>query len=121
MAVIVPVWNMRVGVSMRVVAVRVPMRASVSVGPTFRLEWFVNMSDLGTKTAQHVFKHVVPLDQQPIHLHLTGRMPVPDVPGETRQPVAPYFRQRLDRRADRQSCTISGFNLFTIGQRPRLW
>ena len=79
------------------------------------------MGDLGTKTTQHILKHMVSLDQQAIRLDLTGSVAIAYVPGEAYQPVTPYFGQRFDRSANDQGSPIRSFDRFAVSKRTRFW
>ena len=71
------------------------MRSTMPIRPAFRCERSLQLFDICPQQAQHVFKHMVLLNQKIILFNLTGGMPVSDMPGDTRQMVVRNFQQRF--------------------------
>ena len=101
MTVIMPVRNVGVWVFVRVMRVRMPMRSTMPVSAALWLERLFDMGDLGTQPGQHVLQHMIPLDQQPVRLDLTGHVAVPDMPGEFCKAGSANFGEGFDRCPNR--------------------
>lgn len=55
------------------------------------------MGNRSAEASQHVFEHMIALDQDTVDFDLTGRMAVPDMPCKARYILSPNLCQRLLR------------------------
>jgi hypothetical protein len=104
LVVIVPMFViMTVIVFVVVLPVPVIMRLGGLIRAAVRLEWRLDMGDLGAQSAHHVFEHMIAADAQAVGQHFHMHMPVAEVIGGTRQLPgigAAHFGEFFRRRDD---------------------
>jgi hypothetical protein len=92
-------------------------------GAALRLEGRLDGDDASTEAAQHVFKHAVAADAQPIPDGLHFGMAVTEMPGEAGKRRGVGRRdlgERLRSRDDSYSCAVAEHQAIAVAQRRRL-
>ena len=90
----------------------VPHRAPQAIGAALGPERPGHAVQDRAKPGQHGFQHMILPDHQPVGINLAGRVPVSDMPGETRK-VAPNLHQRFVGRGDLDQPPVGQFEPIT--------
>lgn len=97
-----------------IVVMTVAVGPPVAIGATFGREGRDNRSHVRTKQRQHIGHHLILTDSQHVIFDLTGRVPVPDVPRQTRQMIPPNFQQGFGLGANANETAIGQFECIAI-------
>ena len=85
------------------------MGAAMSVRPALRREGGVQLFNICPKQTQHIFKHMILLDQKMALFYLAWGVTVAYMPSDTRQIIVSYFQQRFWFRLDGDDAPIIQF------------
>jgi hypothetical protein len=97
-----------------IVVMAVAMGAPVAICATFGRERRDNCGHVRAKQGQHIGHHFILTDSQHVVFNLARRVPVPDVPRQTRQVIPPNFQQGLGLGANAYKTAIRQFKCIAI-------
>jgi tellurite resistance-related uncharacterized protein len=97
-----------------IVVMTVAMGPPVAIGATFGREGRNNRCHVRTKQRQHIGHHLILTDSQHVIFDLTGRVPVPDMPRQTRQVIPPNFQQGFRLGANANETAIGQFECIAV-------
>jgi hypothetical protein len=103
--------------------VRVMILARISVRATFGLERSPSSHELGTKSLEHGFDHVIGSDAQDPMIDLGRQVPVAQMPGQSRELMQvrmPDFDHRLQGGAHFEPPAVLELQPIAIGHRDSL-
>lgn len=97
-----------------IVVMAVTVGPPVAIGAAFGSEGRDNRCHIRAKQRQHFGHHFILTDSQHVIFDLARRVPVPDVPRQTRQVIPPNFQQGFGLGANAYETAIRQFECIAI-------
>src|SRR5262245_58899861 len=98
------------------------MVAIATVGTPFRLEWGLQLQELGSGAMEHLFDHMVGSNAKNLIANFSRQMPVSQMPGEAHELVGifvPNFDDRLRGGFDLQQPPVLELQGISVGHGNR--